>query len=122
MKRLIQVFSIPLVFSGCHQTEHREKSTPPARIEAALPGGMPKVVLTMSADERIGIEVMSVRAGRVPPSVVLYDLKGDAWAYVRIAPQTYSRVHTLSFEKGSSKEVVVRGAAWLYGAESGVGK
>lgn len=122
MKRLTHVLFIPLILSGCLQSEHKEKKVSPARIEAGASGEMPKVVLTVDAEKRLGLEVISVQAGRIPPSAVLYDLKGATWAYARTAPQTYSRVHTESLEKGQTAEVVVRGAAELYGAESGVGK
>lgn len=123
MKRLSIALFISLIFSGCLRSEQKEKKVSPAKVEMAAPGKMPQVVLTVDAEKRLGIEVISIQSGQVPPAAILYDLKGVTWAYARTAPQTYSRVRTDSLKKGQiAADVVVRGAAELFGAESGVGK
>jgi len=68
----------------------------------------------------------------VPYSSVIYDLKGDAWAYTSPAPLTYVRDRiqidfiegdraVLSQGPAAGTNVVTIGAAELFGAESGVG-
>ena len=69
----------------------------------------------------------------VPRSAVLYDIYGGSWVYARIAPHVYSRrrvevshivdefaVLTRGLEVGD--EVVMAGAAEIFGTEFGVGK
>lgn len=124
MKRLSHMFFISLIFSGCFHSEHKEKKESPAKVEIAAQGEMPKVILTPEAEKRLGIDVISIQStSQMPPSAILYDLKGVTWVYVRTAPQTFSRVHAESRkQEQQTVEVVIRGAAELYGAESGVGK
>lgn len=69
----------------------------------------------------------------VPWSAILYDIDGGKWVYIRIGPHVYSRrrvevshivddfaVLTRGVEVGD--EVVVVGAAEIFGTEFGVGK
>ena len=69
----------------------------------------------------------------VPRSAILYDIYGGSWVYARIAPHVYSRrrvevshivdefaVLTRGLEVGD--EVVMAGAAEIFGTEFGVGK
>lgn len=69
----------------------------------------------------------------VPVSAVLYDIYGGTWVYRRSAPQTYERLRVeISHVVGDlavvrrgvkgGDEVVVAGAAELFGTEFGVGK
>jgi hypothetical protein len=67
----------------------------------------------------------------IPYSAVIYDLTGQAWAYVNTAPRTYLRQPiTIDYSKGAvtvlkdgpavGTAVVSVGAAELFGAETGV--
>lgn len=69
----------------------------------------------------------------VPSSAILYDINGGNWVYAKIAPYVYSRrrvevshivddfaVLTRGLKVGD--EVVVAGAAEIFGTEFGVGK
>jgi RND family efflux transporter MFP subunit len=69
----------------------------------------------------------------VPVAAVLYDISGGTWVYRRSAPQSYERVrvevsHIVNglavVRRGvrAGDEVVVAGAAELFGTEFGVGK
>jgi RND family efflux transporter MFP subunit len=69
----------------------------------------------------------------VPVAAVLYDISGGTWVYRRSAPQAYERVRVeVSHIVGglavvrrgvrAGDEVVVAGAAELFGTEFGVGK
>jgi hypothetical protein len=90
----------------------------------------------LSAGQRVRVEVPLVGGGAqrkvVPYSSVIYDLKGDAWAYTSPAPLTFVRDRigidfiegdkaVLSLGPGSGTEVVTVGAAELFGTEFGVG-
>jgi hypothetical protein len=89
-----------------------------------------------SAGQRVRVEVPLVGGGAqrkvVPYSSVIYDLKGDAWAYTSPAPLTFVRDRigidfiegdkaVLSLGPVSGTEVVTIGAAELFGTEFGVG-
>jgi hypothetical protein len=69
----------------------------------------------------------------IPYSAVIYDPRGDTWAYTNPEPFVYIRHHiTVDFVDGQfavlgespplGTQVVTAGAAELYGAEFGVGK
>ena len=69
----------------------------------------------------------------VPASALLYDAEGGSWVYERVAPQTYARrrvqiAHVtgaqaaLAGDALAGREIVVAGAAELFGAEFGAGK
>jgi hypothetical protein len=69
----------------------------------------------------------------VPYAAVLYDVRGNTWAYTNPKPLTFVRhaIHidyiegdlaVLSDGPPSGTEVVIVGAAELFGAETGIGK
>jgi multidrug efflux pump subunit AcrA (membrane-fusion protein) len=69
----------------------------------------------------------------IPYASVIYDLKGDTWAYMNPAPLTFVRGHiavdyiegdlaVLSDGPAAGTAVVTDGAAELYGTETGIGK
>jgi hypothetical protein len=69
----------------------------------------------------------------VPYAAVLYDVHGNTWAYTNPKPLTFVRhaIHidyiegdlaVLSDGPPSGTEVVIVGAAELFGAETGIGK
>jgi hypothetical protein len=90
----------------------------------------------LSAGQRVRVELPLVGGGAqrkvVPYSSVIYDLKGDAWAYTSPAPLTFVRDRiSIDFIDGdkavltqgpaAGTAVVTIGAAELLGTESGVG-
>jgi hypothetical protein len=92
---------------------------------------------TLKAGERVLIE-LPLAGGQalrklMPYSAVLYDLRGDTWAYTRSAPLTFVRQRvTLDYIEGDTavlldgpaagSEVVSVGATELFGTEFKVGK
>jgi hypothetical protein len=90
----------------------------------------------LSAGQRVRVEVSLNGSGAqrkvLPYSSVIYDLKGDAWAYTSPAPFTFVRdrinidyvdgdLAVLSQGPASGTPVVTTGAAELFGTEAGVG-
>jgi hypothetical protein len=86
--------------------------------------------------QQVGVRV-PLRGARdgvvVPASALLYDAEGGTWVYERVAPQTYARRRVqieavvdadaaLVGEALAGREVVVAGAAELFGTEFGAGK
>jgi RND family efflux transporter MFP subunit len=69
----------------------------------------------------------------IPVSAILYDINGGSWVYVRIASHVYSRCRVemrhvvndyavLTRGLNPGDEVVIAGAAEIFGTEFGVGK
>jgi hypothetical protein len=90
----------------------------------------------VSAGQRVRVEVPIVGGGTqrrvMPYSAVIYDLKGDAWAFTSPAPLTFVRERVnidfiqgdnavLSQGPAAGTAVVTTGAAELFGTEQGVG-
>jgi hypothetical protein len=87
----------------------------------------PSVAVTDAAQTMPGSETRKT----IPYSAVIYDLSGQAWAYVNTAPRTYVRQPiTIDYSQGAQTvlkdgppagtQVVSVGAAELFGAETGV--
>jgi RND family efflux transporter MFP subunit len=86
--------------------------------------------------QRVGVELAlhGEQTGlAVPPAAILYDIHGGAWVYVKTADRAYERrrvaVHyteshraVLAEGPAEGTEVVVDGAAELFGEEFGAGK
>jgi RND family efflux transporter MFP subunit len=82
----------------------------------------------------VSLATMGTETGlAVPVAAVLYDIYGGTWVYRRSSPQTYERVRVeISHIVGrlavvrrgvrEGDEVVIDGAAELFGTEFGVGK
>jgi hypothetical protein len=113
----------------------------PARIEKVDGSSISRVILTTEAAKRLDIKTESVRnmddGGRqrsvMPYAAVVYDLKGDTWAYTSPEPLTFVRKSVtvdsiagdtafLSEGPPSGTQVVTVGVAELFGAEFGIGK
>ena len=113
----------------------------PARIEKVDGSSISRVILTTEAAKRLDIKTDSVRnmedGGRqrsvMPYAAVMYDLKGDTWAYTSPEPLTFVRKSvTVDSIKGdtaflsegppSGTQVVTVGVAELFGVEFGIGK
>lgn|SRR5574341_1058868 len=118
------------------------KSGPAVIGEKDATTGIASVTLTEKAAERTGIETAAViqaeavREGSsgslaVPYSAILYDAKGNAFVYTVTASLSYLRAPiTVDYVEGDQAilsagpsvgtEVVSRGVAELYGAETGM--
>jgi hypothetical protein len=118
----------------------------PATVEAIHGSDIARVTLIVSASERLGIKTAPVREmliaprdAKAPPelrqviaySAVIYDTTGAAWAYTNPQPLTYVRQPiSIEYSRGdmtvlvtgppTGTQVVVVGAAELYGTETGV--
>jgi len=115
----------------------------PAVIEPLDDGsGLARVTFVEKAVERVGIETSAVAAATdvregssgtlaVPYSSILYDAKGQAFVYTVAQPLSYLRAPiTIDYVEGdeailsagpaAGTEIVSRGVAELYGAETGV--
>jgi len=104
--------------------------------------GIASVTFVEKAVERVGIETSAVSAAEgvregssgtlaVPYSAILYDAKGQAFVYTATEEFTYVRAPiTVDYVEGdeailsagpaAGTEIVSRGVAELYGAETGV--
>jgi len=104
--------------------------------------GIASVTFIDSAVERVGIETSTVKATEavregsagtlsVPYSSILYDTKGQVFVYTVTGPASYLRAPiTVEYVEGdevilsagpsAGTEIVSRGVAELYGAETGV--
>ncbi len=104
----------------------------PVTLEAIAGSDVYKVVLSERAAERLGIETAPVRATGtrtvIPFSAVLYDTRGDTWAYTSPKPLVFVR-HSVSIDYIDGDEAVLLegpspgttavtvGGAQLFGAE-----
>jgi hypothetical protein len=121
----------------------------PAKLERIEGSDLQRVRLSQRASERLGIETAPVREAQVtrrgaptaaatsrivvPYSAVVYDLRGETWAYVTTEPLVFQR-HALRVDyiEGDlavllegppvGTVVVTVGVAELFGIELGVGK
>ena len=108
----------------------------PARVVPIAGTDQSRVILTQQSAERLDVQTDAVRAMDVggeerlvvPYSAVIYDVNGDAWAYISQAPLTFVREKlnvasidgdTAVLEDGPpvGTQVVTLGGAELYGAE-----
>lgn len=127
-----------LLFSAC-----TKKSAPtkikPATVEHIDGTELSKVILTEKAAERLGIETYKVFIARmspprkvVPYAAVLYDVNGGTWVYTNPEPLVFVRHRiVVDYIEGPNAilidgpavgtEVVIVGAAELFGAEFEIG-
>lgn len=132
---LVGLIVAGLAVAGCGQT-----SSPSAK-EAAITvekqdSGLAKLTLSEHAAQRLGVQLADVREQGsqkvIPYAAVIYDAQGATWAYAASAALTFQRapitVDTISGDEAiltdgpdAGTQVVIVGAAELYGAETGVG-
>lgn len=121
----------------------------PAKLERIEGTELQRIRLSQRASERLGIATAPVREAQVarrgapagtaapriviPYSAVVYDLRGDTWAYVSTEPLVFQR-HALRVDYIEGElavllegpplgtAVVTVGVAELFGIELGVGK
>jgi hypothetical protein len=101
-----------------------------------LESGLPRLTLSAKAAERLAVETVAVEETGtrkvIPYAAVIYDAQGLTWAYAAVEALTFERAEIvvdeivgdeaiLSGGPAAGTEVVIVGAAELYGAETGVG-
>jgi hypothetical protein len=121
--------------------ESAPQKTEPAEVVPIEGTELNRVILTQKAAERLDIQTVPVREEQmngkqrmvVPYGALLYDLNGGTWVYVSPEPLTYVRepitvdyiedgIVVLTEGPALDTEVVIVGAAELYGTDTGVGK
>jgi hypothetical protein len=140
MKRIGSWFLITLVV-GALAVAGCAGSNPPAEAEPAVTieerdNGISVLTLSERAAQRLDVQTAQVREQGaqkvIPYAAVIYDAQGATWTYAVSEPLVYQRapisVDTISGDEAilsdgpdSGTEVVIVGAAELYGAETGVG-
>lgn len=133
-----------LVLSACAAVPEEEESSGngPATVEPIEGTDLVRVILTAQAAERLDMQTDMVRdaakgkaAGKattmIPYEAVFYGPSGDTWTYVNPEPLTFERASiTIDHIDGDlaflsqgpvpGTAVVTRGAAELFGTETGV--
>jgi hypothetical protein len=118
-----------------------QASNQPARLERIDGSDVSRVILTKDAATRLDIKTEAVGfvqdGGKqrtvMPYSALVYDLKGDTWAYTSPEPLTFIRMKVgvesikgnvafLSVGPPSGTSVVTVGVTELFGVEFGIGK
>lgn len=142
MKKLLPLIAVLIVVpgasfwaasAGSSSGDMSSESDRAARLEPVSGESMPRVVLTESAAERLGIQTAQVRVRGdqrtvIPYSAVLYDVNGDTWVYTNVEPLVFVR-HRVSIDQIDGENAVLLdgpppgtmtvtvGAAELFGAE-----
>ena len=136
---ILVIFGLALF--ACGSQSSSENKVEPIIVEKIDGTDLNKLILTESAEKRLDIQTTSISETLieddvylvVPYSTIIYDLQGEVWLYVNLAPLTYQREkvvvktidgNTVYLSDGPSigTEVVTIGVAELYGADTGVGK
>jgi len=128
-----------MVLPACADvSKAKEETHEPAEMVAVEGSDQEGIAVEAEAIERLGIETASVEAGvkagrtTVPAAAVCYGLEGETWTYTELDEHTCLRVpitvedidgDTASLLDGPEvgTQVVVVGAAELFGVEEGVG-
>jgi hypothetical protein len=137
--RCLAVALLGALSAACAAVPSSPTHSPVAKIEQVA--GSTRVVLVPKAADRIGIKTTPVlevvtggRQSRVIPySALIYDTKGDTFAYTNPAPLTFVRhsvrvqaIHgdqvVLAEGPPAGAAVVTVGASQLLGIELGVGR
>lgn len=123
--------------TGCAKTSAATSEDPPAVVQQVPAGEIPTVTLKQEAADRIGLKtdvvkdetVDGLQREVVPYAAILYDPKGDTYAYETSAPLVFKRVKlvvdTITGDRAvltagppAGTTVVVVGATELFGTES----
>jgi hypothetical protein len=130
-----------LPLSACGQKAAIAENIPPVKLEPVDGTDFMQMVLTEKAFERLDIQTAPIREEQVndsqqkviPYAAVMYGLQGETWTYTNPEPLVFIRQPiVIDYIKGNLAyllegpdigiEVVVVGAAELFGAEVGVSK
>jgi hypothetical protein len=130
-----------LLAVACSATSAEVPPPEPAVVTEVIEGSEAKrITLSARAAERLGIETVSVIEEQigdvlqpvVPYAAVVYDAKGDTWAYENVDGLTFVR-HPIAVDfidgdravltsgPAVGQPVVIVGAAELWGVDTGVG-
>jgi hypothetical protein len=137
---VILLITAALLMSACAQSTV-SASEKPAIVEKIEGTELNRVILTERAAQRLDVQTAPVREEQVngtqrlvvPYAAVIYDLKGETWAYTSPEPLTFVRqpikvdfiegdMAVLSEGPAAGTLVATVGVAELYGADTGVGK
>ena len=126
-----------LSVTACAKTGGEEEETNRGATLDSVPGSdTGAVTLTDIAEQRIDLKTVAIEQAangmQIPYAALLYDPEGSTWAFVKIGDHTFQRQpvavdhiagDTVFLTDGpkAGSEVVVIGAAELYGVEVGVG-
>jgi len=143
---LLGLITIPVLACGGNSASAMsKKEPPPAKVEKIEGTSLSRVIVTEKGAARLGLELTPVRDAQVarrgisgtemrrvvPFAAVLYDPKGDTWAYTSPAPLTFVRqrivvdyvvggLAVLSDGPPLGTGVVTVAAVELFGAETGI--
>ncbi len=95
----LQLSACALTPASSANSDSKENTSPPARVEPIKGTNLNRVILTAQAAKRLGIQTAQVRDMKVggkqfkivPYSAILYDLHGQVWVYTNPAPLTFVR-------------------------------
>lgn len=133
---------VGLSLSACAQgvSAVGARKSAPAKVEKIAGTDLSRVILSEKAAVRLGIvtapvvdaPAAGVQRSTIPYGAVLYDARGDTWAYTNPEPLVYVR-HRINVDSIAGDRailsagppvgtaVVIVGAIELFGAEMGVG-
>jgi hypothetical protein len=137
-----KIFLIILIFASLSvylvsgsEDEKADYHIEPAHIEESENEGLPFVVLTEKAVERLNIQTIRTYENQfvIPYSTVRYDIHGDTWVYTNPEPLKYLREQIkidyvendeviLLEPIASDKNIVIVGVPELSGVEHGIGQ
>jgi hypothetical protein len=132
---LVTLAVAALVVAGCGSTPPETESEAAITVEEQG-NGISLLTLSERAAGRLGVATAEVQDRGtqkvIPYAALIYDSQGATWAYAVSGPLVYQRapitVETISGDEAilsagpdAGTEVVIVGAAELYGAETGVG-
>jgi hypothetical protein len=131
------MIGLSLSMAACgHGSRHDDAEGPPAQVGTRSGSAPRTVTLTAAASKRLDVQLATVTAAatgtQIPYAAVLYDPKGETWAFVSTSPLTFVRApiavdridgDTAVLKNGppAGSKVVTVGATELYGTELGVG-
>jgi hypothetical protein len=132
---VLTVLAAALVAAGCQQPAAEAAVDEVIHIEE-LESGLDRLTLVPSAAGRLGIQTAAIeeRGGALiaPYASIIYAADGTSWVYVATDGLVFERAEVtiddidgdtvlMSAGPPAGTQVVVVGAAELYGAETGVG-
>jgi hypothetical protein len=130
-----------LGLAACGGKPAATASEAPAKVEPITGSPLKRLTLTQKASDRLGLKMAPVREAQVkgaqrkviPYAAVLYDTRGEAWAYTNPEPLKFVRQQikvdfidgdqaVLTDGPATGTALVTLGSAHLLGLEIGVGK
>lgn len=134
---LILSIAVAASLIACTSTSSAPAKVQAVQLEKGKDGQPNRLTLTQKASERLGVQLAKIAAApnqsrTVPTDAIIYDLNGNTWVFVGVAPFTFERRSvTVTTLKGKTAflsdspalgtEVATVGVAELYGADQGLG-